>query len=174
MRISLGFVYFHFGLLKFFPDLSPAELLASQTIVRITGGWLGTSDALFYLAIMEVVLGLALIFNVMMRVAFGVFIFHMIGTFAPIVVLPELAFKIFPFAPTIEGQYILKNIVFVAAGWGLLAPHLFARKNTSTAAESTAVLIESRKERRNSLDADRVPDLQPQPIFLQSSSPQSG
>ncbi len=50
----------------------------------------------------------------------------MIGTFSPIVVLPELAFKIFPFAPTMEGQYILKNVVFVAAGWGLLAPYVFA------------------------------------------------
>ena len=54
LRITLGFVYFHFGILKFFPDLSPAELLASQTIMRLTGGMLDASDALFILAIMEV------------------------------------------------------------------------------------------------------------------------
>lgn len=128
MRIALGFVYFHFGILKFFPDLSPAELLAGQTIMRLTGGLLSASDALFILAIMEVALGVALILNVWMRLAFVVFVFHMIGTFSPIFVLPELAFKIFPFAPTLEGQYILKNVVFVVAGWALLAPHLFTWK----------------------------------------------
>lgn len=139
LRISLGVLYFHFGILKFFPDLSPAELLASQTIMRLTGGLLDSSEALYYLAIMEVVLGLALIFNVFMRFAFGLFLVHMAGTFAPIIVLPELAFKIFPFAPTIEGQYILKNIVFVAAGWGLLFPHLFRRmKHESPETTSSA------------------------------------
>ena len=140
LRISLGFVYFHFGILKFFPDLSPAELLASQTIMRLTGGILDASDALFILAIMEVGLGFCLIFNVFMRFAFVLFIFHMIGTFTPIIVLPELAFKIFPFAPTIEGQYILKNVVFVAAGWGLLAPYVFARQtaNEQAADEMTS------------------------------------
>lgn len=132
LRISLGIVYFHFGLLKFFPDLSPAELLASQTIIRLTGGMLGASDALFILAIMEVSLGLCLIFNVFMRFAFVLFIFHMIGTFTPIIVLPELAFKIFPYAPTMEGQYILKNIVFVAAGWGLLAPYIFSKQTDNS------------------------------------------
>ena len=127
MRISIGLVYFHFGMLKFFPDLSPAELLASQTIMRLSGGALDASTALFYLAIMECVLGLALIFNVGMRLAFGLFLIHMLGTFAPLFVLPELTFKISPLAPTMEGQYILKNIVFVAAGWAVLWPSLFRR-----------------------------------------------
>ena len=132
LRLAIGLVYFHFGILKFFPDLSPAELLASQTIMRLSGGMLDAHSALFYLAILECGLGLALIFNVGMRVAFVLFLFHMLGTFAPLFVLPELTFKISPLAPTMEGQYILKNIVFVAAGWAVFVPALFPGTRTET------------------------------------------
>ena len=125
LRIALGLVYFHFGMLKFFPDLSPAELLASQTIMRLSDGMLDAHTALFWLAIMECVLGLAMIFNVCMRMTFFLFLGHMAGTFAPLFVLPELTFKISPLAPTMEGQYILKNVVFVAAGWAVFMPYLF-------------------------------------------------
>jgi uncharacterized membrane protein YkgB len=128
LRLALGLVYFHFGILKFFPDLSPAEMLASQTIMRLTGGALDASHALQYLAIMECAIGLALIFDVGMRVAFVAFLLHMLGTFSPLFVLPELTFKISPLAPTMEGQYILKNLVFVAAGWAVFAPYVFRKK----------------------------------------------
>jgi uncharacterized membrane protein YkgB len=127
LRLALGIVYFHFGFIKFFPDLSPAELLATQTIIRLTAGWMDAHTALFILAIMECGLGLALIFNVWMKAAFLFFLFHMAGTFAPLFLLPELAFKISPLAPTLEGQYILKNIVFVAAGWAVFVPALFGK-----------------------------------------------
>ncbi len=128
LRLALGIIYFHFGFIKFFPDLSPAELLASQTIVRLTGGMLDANTALFWLAIFECSLGLALIFNLWMRAAFVLFLFHMAGTFAPLFLLPELAFKISPLAPTLEGQYILKNIVFVAAAWAVFVPALFGNR----------------------------------------------
>ena len=90
--------------------------------MRLSSGWLDASQALFYLAIMECTLGLAMLFNVGMRWASILFLFHMAGTFAPLFVLPELTFKISPLAPTIEGQYILKNIVFVAAGLAIFLP----------------------------------------------------
>lgn len=131
VRLALGAVYFHFGMLKFFPDLSPAEMLASQTIMRLTSGSLDASQALFYLAILECALGLAMLFNVCMRAAFVLFLFHMIGTFTPLFVLPELTFKISPLAPTIEGQYILKNIVFVASGWAVFIPYVFNQSRRS-------------------------------------------
>jgi len=139
LRLALGFVYFHFGILKFFPDLSPAELLASQTIMRLSSGIIDANTALYWLAIMECLLGLALIFNVWMRFAFVLFLFHMLGTFAPLFVLPELTFKIAPLAPTIEGQYILKNIVFVAAGWAVLWPNLFLKKRAPNRLNSTVL-----------------------------------
>ena len=139
LRLAIGFVYFHFGILKFFPDLSPAELLASQTIMRLSSGILDANTALYCLAIMECLLGLAFIFNIWMRFAFVLFLFHMLGTFAPLFVLPELTFKVAPLAPTMEGQYILKNIVFVAAGWAVLWPNLFKQKREPDRASTTAI-----------------------------------
>ena len=54
LRLSAGTIYFFFGFLKFFPDLSPAEVLASQAVMRLTFGMLDAQMALFLLAIMDV------------------------------------------------------------------------------------------------------------------------
>jgi uncharacterized membrane protein YphA (DoxX/SURF4 family) len=123
LRLALGIVFFHFGFLKFFPDLSPAEMIASQTIMRLSLQHLDARTAMWCLALLECAIGLGFLFNVFPRVVSLLFLLHMIGTFMPMFSLPELAFKIAPLAPTLEGQYILKNIVFVAAGWTVLLPH---------------------------------------------------
>lgn len=75
------------------------------------------------LALLETSIGVGFLLNVGLRIVSVLFLSHMIGTFMPLFVLPELAFKIGVLAPTLEGQYILKNIVFVAAGWTVLLPH---------------------------------------------------
>lgn len=124
LRVALGFVYLHFGLLKFFPDLSPAEMIASQTIMHLSWSWLDAHTALRLLALLECAIGLGFLFDVARRVTLVLFFVHMAGTALPLFVLPEICFKIAPFAPTLEGQYILKNLVFVAAGWTVLAPSL--------------------------------------------------
>lgn len=127
LRFALGLVYFHFGVLKFFPDLSPAEMLATQTVMSVTLHWLNATTALWCLALLECAIGAGLLFNALPRLTFVLFIMHMVGTFMPLFVLPEFTFKIAPFAPNVEGQYIFKNIVFVAAGWTVLFPHVFQR-----------------------------------------------
>ena len=50
LRIALGIVYFHFGVLKFFPDLSPAELIAGETITRLSLHWIDARTAIWWLA----------------------------------------------------------------------------------------------------------------------------
>ncbi len=128
LRLALGFVYFHFGVLKFYPDLSPAELIATQTVMSASFHFFDASSAQFSMAIMETVIGLGLILNVFPRITFFLFFLHMTGTFLPLVLLPEFTFKVAPLAPTIEGQYIFKNIVFVAAGWTVLLPQVLPRR----------------------------------------------
>jgi uncharacterized membrane protein YkgB len=123
LRLALGIVYLHFGMLKFFPDLSPAEMLASQTVIRLSWSWLDARTAMWALALGECCIGLAFLFNVAPRWLPFVFGLHMIGTCSPLFILPELTFKIAPFAPTLEGQYIMKNLVFMAAAWTVLMPH---------------------------------------------------
>jgi len=135
LRIVLGFVYFYFGFLKFFPDFSPAELLASQTLIRLSFGLMDGREAVTLLACFECAIGLALLFEVAMRHVFFVFLIHMAGTFAPLFLFPEFTFSMAPFAPTTEGQYILKNLIVVTAGWAVFYPALFSRK--VTADEST-------------------------------------
>ena len=125
LRIALGFVYFQFGVLKFFPDLSPAEMIGTQTVMSVSQHLLDADTALLWLAIIECAIGIGLLFNLFPRLTFVLFMLHMGGTFMPLFVLPEFTFKIAPFAPNTEGQYILKNLVFVAAGWTVLRPHLF-------------------------------------------------
>jgi uncharacterized membrane protein YkgB len=126
LRWSLGIVYFFFGFIKFYPDLSPAELLAGQTIMRLSHNTLDAQTALKVLAVVECLIGLGFLFNVFMRGVFVLFLVHMVGTFIPLIFLPELTFKFLPFAPTLEGQYILKNLIFVAAGWTVLLPYVLS------------------------------------------------
>jgi hypothetical protein len=122
LRLSAGFVYFYFGFLKFFPDLSPAELLAAQTVMKLTNYWMDAATALWWLSIMECGIGLCFLFNFGMKYMFFVFLAHQASTFLPLFMYPEITFKIAPFAPTMEGQYIFKNLISVAAGWTVMLP----------------------------------------------------
>lgn len=122
LRLSAGFVYFYFGFLKLFPDLSPAELLASQTLMRLSLHGLDADTALWWLAVVECGIGVCFLFNVGFQYMFPFFLIHQAGTFLPLIILPEFTFKIAPFAPTFEGQYICKNLISVAAGWTVMLP----------------------------------------------------
>ncbi|NQV23123.1 MAG: doxx family protein [Rhodopirellula sp.] len=127
LRISLGLLFFYFGFLKFYPDLSPAEMIAGQTLTKLLMNWSEVRATLVCLAILECWIGVALVLNLLPRTTFVLFLIHMTGTFLPLFLLPEFTFKFAPFAPTLEGQYILKNLVFVAAGWTVLQPKVFPR-----------------------------------------------
>ncbi|HRX78991.1 MAG TPA: hypothetical protein P5307_08005, partial [Pirellulaceae bacterium] len=67
-----------------------------------------------------------------------VFLFHQASTFIPLFLFPELTFKIAPFAPTMEGQYILKNLVSVAAGWTVMLPVVKASWSRQAAGTNTS------------------------------------
>lgn len=116
LRISVGIVFFWFGVLKFFPALSPAEALATQTIETLSFGLIGAALSLPILATWEVLIGLGLITGKLMRVTILLLFAQMVGTVTPLFLFPSETFTQFPIAPTLEGQYIIKNIVLVSAG----------------------------------------------------------
>lgn len=116
LRVSLGLVFVWFGALKFFPELSPAEELAARTIETLTFGIVQANVSVPVLAAWEVAIGLGLITGLFMRVTLLLLIMQMLGTVTPIFLFPEEVFTRFPYAPTMEGQYIIKNIVLVSAG----------------------------------------------------------
>ena len=116
LRVSVGIVFFWFGFLKFFPGWSPAETLASNTIDILTFGVIPTRTALTILAAWECLIGIGLITGRALRATILLLFVQMSGTVSPMIFFPDLAFQRAPFILTIEGQYIVKNMVLVAAG----------------------------------------------------------
>jgi uncharacterized membrane protein YphA (DoxX/SURF4 family) len=111
MRIGLGVVFFWFGILKFFPGLSPAEALVRNTIYFID-----PDIFIPILAVWEALIGIGLITGRFMRITLLLLFLQMPGTALPLVLLPEVVWTVFPFGLTIEGQYIIKNLVLIGAG----------------------------------------------------------
>jgi uncharacterized membrane protein YphA (DoxX/SURF4 family) len=116
LRVSVGIVFFWFGILKFFPALSPAEDLAARTISTLTFGLVGPQISLPVLAAWEVLIGLGLITGLFMRATLLLLVLQMLGTITPLFLFPAETWTVFPIAPTLEGQYIIKNLVLVSAG----------------------------------------------------------
>jgi uncharacterized membrane protein YphA (DoxX/SURF4 family) len=115
LRISLGVVFLWFGALKFFPGASPAETLAARTIEQLSGGAIGPAVSLPLLAIWESLIGLGLLAGRFMRATLFLLALQMLGTLTPLVIFQAETFATFPFAPTLEGQYIIKNVVLIGA-----------------------------------------------------------
>src|SRR3954466_10427212 len=115
LRVSLGIVFLWFGALKFLPAFSPAEELAGATIAKLTLGLVEPKVAVAVLAVWETAIGAALVFGVHLRPALALLFLQMAGTLTPLALFPSLTFTRFPFAPTLEGQYILKNLVLISA-----------------------------------------------------------
>lgn len=116
LRISLGIIFFWFGLLKFFHGVSSAETIATKTISVLTFGLIEPSVSLIILAVWETMIGLGLLFNKFLREILLLLFLQMIGTITPLFFFPAETFKIFPFVPTLGGQYIIKNLILISAG----------------------------------------------------------
>jgi uncharacterized membrane protein YkgB len=113
-RISLFVIFFWFGILKPL-GVSPAGPLVLKTV-----DWMPLLSAVQWLAVIgwwEVAIGICFLFRKTTRVAIGLLFLQMSGTFMPLFILPEITFQEngIPFLPTLEGQYIIKNIIIISA-----------------------------------------------------------
>jgi putative oxidoreductase len=124
LRVSLGLVFLGFGVLKFFPGMSPAEDLAIRTVETLTFGIVPGSAALVVTAVMECFVGLTLVSGKLLRTGLAVLGVSLIGIMAPLVLFTA---DLFPGAPTLEAQYVLKDVVLVTAGMVVAAKALGAR-----------------------------------------------
>lgn len=111
LRIGLGIVFFWFGILKFFPGVSPPEGLVRSTIYFID-----PDNFIIILAAWETAIGLGLITGKFMRATLLLLFLQMPGTALPLFILPDVVWNSFPFGLTLEGQYIIKNLVLIGAG----------------------------------------------------------
>jgi uncharacterized membrane protein YphA (DoxX/SURF4 family) len=115
LRIGLGIVFFWFGALKFLPGLSPAQDLAARTIETLSGGVVQPNVSLPVLATWECLIGLGLLTGRFLRATIALLMLQMAGTITPLVLFPAETWTHFPYAPTLEGQYIIKNVVLIGA-----------------------------------------------------------
>lgn len=110
LRISVGVVFFWFGALKLVPGLSPAEGLIRSSIT-----FLPMDLFLPFLAIWEMVIGLGYMSGKFVRATILLMFLQMVGTLSPIVLNPAAVWTVFPYGLTLEGQYMIKNIVLISA-----------------------------------------------------------
>ena len=114
IRISFGIVFIWFGILK------PLGISAAEPLVLATVQWLPVFSGKTWVAIIgwwEVLIGIFFIFRKTTRIAIALLALQMVGTFMPLLVLPEVTFQAgyTPYAPTLEGQYIIKNLMIISA-----------------------------------------------------------
>ncbi len=109
LRYALGVVFVWFGALKAI-GVSPAGDLVAATVYVVPA-------ALFVpiLGVWEVAIGLCLLYRRLIRLGILLLAVQMPGTFLPLILLPDVVFTVFPYGLTIEGQYIVKNLVLISA-----------------------------------------------------------
>jgi putative oxidoreductase len=137
LRVSLGAVFLAFGALKFFPGVSPAQNLVERTTDILMLGLVPGSYALVLVATLECVIGLCLISGRAMRAAIYLLVAQLVGILSPLVLLPGRMFAGPHGAPTLEGQYVLKDIILVGATL-VLATTLRGGRLTTRRAEDDA------------------------------------
>ncbi|HZD15088.1 MAG TPA: hypothetical protein VE196_08180 [Pseudonocardiaceae bacterium] len=119
LRISMGAIIFGFGVLKYFPGLSPAQNLVLSTTRVLTFGlvpaMVPNGVAMVLLATVECGIGLCLLTGRGLRVSIYLTTLWVIGILSPLAVLPGRLFSGPDHAPTLEGQYVLKDLVLLAA-----------------------------------------------------------
>ncbi|MAT38355.1 MAG: hypothetical protein CL946_01990 [Ectothiorhodospiraceae bacterium] len=110
LRYTLAIIFIWFGALKPL-GISPAAELVKNTVY-----WFNGDDFLVILGVWEVLIGVFLVVPKMTRAAILLLFLQMPGTMLPLVLLPEVCFTDFPYGLTLEGQYIIKNLILISAG----------------------------------------------------------
>ena len=126
-RVALFVVFFWFGILKVL-GLSPASPLAEALTAQTVG--MQYFDLLFLvLSVIECVIGVLFLIPKATRIVIPLLLIHMAVVCSPLVLVPSEVWTGF-LVPTLEGQYIIKNLVIVAVAIGVASqtPPLSKRK----------------------------------------------
>lgn len=117
-RFGLFVVFFWFGILKVL-GVSPASPLV-QSLFERTIGFMSFETFIVLFGLFECLIGILFVIRGMERVVIPMLFLHMITTFMPLFLLPEVTWSSF-MVPTLEGQYIIKNLVIIATAIGIAA-----------------------------------------------------
>jgi uncharacterized membrane protein YphA (DoxX/SURF4 family) len=114
LRLTMGIIFIWFGILK------PLGLSSAEALVVKTVNWMPVISPQIWVGIIgwwEVAIGVCFLFRKTVRIAIALLALQMVGTFLPLVILPAVTFQTghVPYAPTLEGQYIIKNLIIISA-----------------------------------------------------------
>jgi len=116
LRFSMGLIFLGFGILKFFSGISPIEVLATRTTSVQTLGMFTGHNAMLFVAILETIIGLCFLTGMFLRVGVWLLAVQMLGAMSPLFLYPAELFSGPLHAPTLAAQYIIKDIILIAAG----------------------------------------------------------
>lgn len=113
IRISFAIIFIWFGILK------PFDVSSAESLLKATVAWLPFGSPEFWLVAIgwwEVAIGITFLFQRTTKIAIALLFLQMIGTFMPLVFLPEVTFQNGNIlTPSLEGQYIIKNVMIISA-----------------------------------------------------------
>ena len=113
LRIPIFIIFFWFGFLKIL-DLSPAQQLVKDTVFWMP--LLSAENWTYIIGLWEILIAVCFLFKKTTIIAMILLFIQMSGTFLPLIILPEVTFQDSnPLIPTLEGQYIIKNIIIITA-----------------------------------------------------------
>jgi hypothetical protein len=144
LRVSLGLVFVWFGVPKFWSGVSPADQLAIRTMGVIDGHTVPPGVARVLLATMETTIGVGLLTARFLPVVLAMLAVQMTGTLTPLVFFRHEMWT-HVLVPSLEGQYIIKNLVLISGAIAIAATLRGGGLVSSPAA----------------LQRDRVPDAEP-------------
>lgn len=121
VRVAIGAVFLGFGVLKYFPGVSPAQGLAEATTHILFFGLIPGRVAIAGIATLECFIGVSLIIGRPLRLALWALAAEFVGILSPLVLLTGRLFSGPHHAPTLEGQYVLKDLILVGAAMVIAA-----------------------------------------------------
>ncbi len=108
-RVLLGVIFVWFGLLKVTGNLSASSIIAKSVY------WFDPDIFVPFLGYWEIVMGLALFYHRFLRLAILLLLVRLPGTFLALYYHYNECFLESIFLPTVQGQYLLKEITLVGA-----------------------------------------------------------
>jgi putative oxidoreductase len=111
LRLAIGAVFIWFGALKLV-DSTPVADFVANTLPWFNRAWVVPA-----LGIFEVAIGLALFAGRFLTLVCAALVAHLTGTFLSLIMQPDVTFQHGnPLMLTTEGEFVVKNLVFIAAG----------------------------------------------------------
>lgn len=115
LRISMGAVIFGFGFLKYFSGVSPAEALIREVTRTLTFGLVPGHVAMILFATTECAIGLSLMTGRGLHLIRYLLVVWAVGILSPVALFPTELFMGPHHAPTLLGQYVLKDFILLTA-----------------------------------------------------------